>query len=387
MKKIDKSDWFRFFSDKSFPEKLAFFRLQPMSTPYELRVTTTAPVDKPAMQLYINIFPDNHTEDVNKVNDFSFNDDSLIKDYTSRNDRRPETFSFNVKIVGTGSTERQINTKIRYTHSRDRLLHKLNINYDRLPLNDKGFKACAVASLKFPEYDLKKFVKLETLDLDHTVNMSAQIAFGKNCFNHSKINIKALMSQTDEQKQFERTRDNVTHEKTNPYSNNYNYCLNSFKFKYDSYPYCHRYLYPISQMRKLVVDIEFHNISERMTNYTQKIFRIINRKQNQFSEMILRYDSPTPGRLTFESNSSVVSQKVDYRIDAPFYTQIFKDVPLSQNILPVFTFPLHDLQYIRVLRKVMKKRNKYYITDKNKLTVYPFFSRLYNSGKYCADFR
>lgn len=356
LRKTDKNDWFKIFTEKSFPEKLTLFRMQPMANPHEIRVTTTGPIDKPSLQLSISISTDNNiTDEENKVNDFSFKDDSYFKDYTQRKDRRPDTYSLSVRISVAGlHIQRLINTKIRYMHSRDRLLHKFNINYDRSAINETGFKACAVASMKFPEYDLKKFVKFETLDMDHTVNLSTKIAFGQNCDNYSKINIKAQMSQTEEQKLFERTRDKVTEERVNPYANNYNYCLNTFKFKFDAFPYCHRYLYPISQMRKLEVIIDYHNISERLTNCSQKMFGLLSRKHS--SDVSFNYDSPTPGLIRFESNTSVVSQKVEYRIYAPYYTLISRDVPLSQSLSPVFTFPLHDLQYLRVLRKIMKNR-------------------------------
>ena len=109
--------------------------------------------------------------------------------------------------------------------------------------------------------------------------------------------------------------------------------------------------------RKVIFfQIDFENISEKFTNYTQKLTQMLSRKYIQYSEVSYRYGNTTPGHIDFESNTSVSAQKVDYRITAPYYIQVYKDVPLWQHLVPVFTFPLHDLQYIRVLRKVVKSR-------------------------------
>ncbi|CAG2163742.1 unnamed protein product, partial [Oppiella nova] len=134
--------------EKSFPQRIAIYRIQPMANPYEIRVRTIAPVENASTQLSIIISADDY-----------------------------------------------INSA-----------------------NDNGFKVCAVASVKYPEYDLNKFAKLDTLGLDHTVNLTTRIAFGQNCNNESEINIKGDISQTDEQKILEKNRNKMTPEKSNPYA-------------------------------------------------------------------------------------------------------------------------------------------------------------------------
>ncbi|CAG2110598.1 unnamed protein product [Medioppia subpectinata] len=357
VRKTDKSEWFRLFTEKSWPQRITLYRMQPMANPYEMRVRTTALAENASTQLSITISSDHNMSDISDLIAFSADEDSHFKDYTSLKQKRAKNHSLNVKISSLGSIERTVNARIQYMYSRDRLLHKVNVYYDRSPANDNGFKVCAVASMMFPGYDLNKFVKLDTFDLDHTVNTTTRIAFGQNCNNRSKINFMAQLSQTDEQKMFEKNRDKVNDEKPNPYANNYNYCLNSFKFKYDSFPYCHRYLYPITQMRKLVFSIDYENISHKVANNTQKLWQFLSRKQSVYSDMSFRYGNATPGHIDFESNTSVSTQKVDYKLTAPYYTQHYKDVPLPQYLMPVFTFPLHDLQYHRVLRKVVKNPN------------------------------
>jgi hypothetical protein len=327
-----------------------------VANPYEIRVTAAPPQQNPTTEFTLTLSAIDNADEENEVTDFSFNEDSYFKDYTSRGDRKAEIHSLQLDISGAGNIQRNINAKIKYSHSRDRLFHKLNINYDRSPINDNGFKLCAAASMKFPDYDLNKFVKLDTLDLDQTVNLTGKIGFGENCESEAKINIKAQMSQTEEQKQMERTRDNISEDSPNLYATNYHYCRNLYKFKYDVFPYCSRYLYPITQMRNFVAAIDYENIPERLTNYTQKYVRMMSRKRYQYSDFSMRYEASTPGHIRYESNTSVVDLKVDYRLYAPYYTAIYKEVPLSPNLIPVFTFPIHELKYSRVLRKVIKNR-------------------------------
>jgi hypothetical protein len=354
----DKSEWFKFMSEKSLSEKLAFFRTQPVANPYEIRVTTAPPQQNPTTEFTLTLSAIDNVDEENEVTDFSFNEDSYFKDYTSRGDRKAVIHSLQLDISGAGNIQRNINAKIKYSHSRDGLFHKLNINYDRSPINDNGYKVCATASMKFPDYDLKKFVKLDTLDLDQTVNLTGKIAFGENCETAAKINIKAQMSQTEEQKQMERTRDNPSEDSPNPYATNYNYCRNLYKFKYDVFPYCYKYLYPITQMRNFVAAIDYENIPERLTNYTQKMIRMMSRKRFPYSDFSMRYEDSTPGHIRYESNTSVVNLNVDYRLYAPYYTAIYKEVPLSPNLIPVFTFPIHELKYSQVLRKFIKNRTQ-----------------------------
>lgn len=333
-----------------------YHRHQPKGRPYELRIQLAPADTNPTTEFKASLSWREAPEEENEVNDFSSEVDNAYKDYTTSNKaRQSETHVLKFEMTGEGNVQRNIKAALRYSHSRDRLFHKLKLDYDRAPLNGKGFKVCGVGSVRFPDYDMEKFVKLDTFELDHTVNLTGKLAFGENCDNQAKINIKAQASQSDEQRRLERSRDKLDPDSPNPYAATYLYCKNGFKFKTDSLPYCVPYLKTITDMRHFVASIDYENIPETFSNLTLKYLRMRTQPNYLHSDFRLNQEPVSPGHVQFESIASAVAPKVDMNIHAPSFTAEWKNVPYKY-MPPLSTFPMFNIRYLDNVYGVERQR-------------------------------
>jgi len=353
---LGRGEVYRFFADKSFLERMDHYKLSPTGKAIEAKVSTKPAEKNPSTELKMTIsWKKDVTDEESEVTDFSYNEDTFFKDYTSRADRKAETHVLKVEVTGEGDLQRSIFGELKYSHSRDGLLHKMNINYDRAPINDNGFKVCAVSSMVFPDYDMTKFTKLETFDLDHTVNMTAKIAFGENCVSSAMIKVKAQLSQSDEQKLLERSRDTIDPTSPNPYASKFLYCKSKSPLKWDVYPYCPKYLMSITQMRKLEASVEYENIPPKFSNMSMAWLRMRKDTNNEYTDAIMSPNARPEGKVYYESVSSVVNPTYKLKIEAPHFTMSMKDVPYPKNIPPVSTFPMFGYKYWQSVRGVMSR--------------------------------
>jgi len=216
---------------------------------------------------------------------------------------------------------------------------------------------CASGAIRFPTYDINKLGNLE-LGLDHSVNITTDIAFGKNCETDAKISYKATLGQTEEQKRFESEREDPEAPKRgNIYAQYYQDCKNS-KFVWNKFPYCQRYLYHITQLRNSVGDITYENIPPRFANLTKKYLRLVNTFRYPYLDIDYGYNLNEANRVHFETNTSVSpfgqGVKVDSRLFTPYFNAFYTGVPYP-GFIPVHTFPLFGYRY----RESLMKRRKY----------------------------
>lgn len=242
-----------FGTDKSIRQIIAEYTLQRHFIPHEYKISTVPDPENPINEVTFTLEFDERDGVADLDSGISVGDDDAFAQYTSGEGRKAETHIVKAELVGEGSVQRKINAELQYSHSEDRLYHKIFFNYNRAPVVDNGYKVCYASSLRVPD-----FRQFGEADLDNSVNATSKLAFGETCENGAKLTVSARFSQNEEQKRVERER---LSSGQNPYSNAYTQCLEK-RPRADAMPYCYEYLSLVAKGRSLVVDIEHEKIRE-----------------------------------------------------------------------------------------------------------------------------
>ncbi|CAL1295538.1 unnamed protein product [Larinioides sclopetarius] len=269
----DKGSWLSFFLNKDYRQKFYYMYANPNFEPYHVNVQFSHAATGATKELEGSVkyqyYDSEHTQP-----EFS---SEGFEDYKITDDENAPfcTCALELEAKGLGDKERKVNAKISWTRDLKRAHHKVNFYYDRSPFHSSetaDLKVCGSGFLKYPKYDLGKVAFLDTIGMNHQVESSLKLHFGKDCSTDQKVKIDGQFFTTEEQRLFESKREEPdTPEHYNPYAYYYQACLKERATGINYGEQCLEYIRLISTVHGYNFHGKFENLSKRFLNGTYKV--------------------------------------------------------------------------------------------------------------------
>ncbi|XP_064476654.1 uncharacterized protein LOC135390733 [Ornithodoros turicata] len=225
-----------------------------------------------------------------------------------------------VDFVYKGETKtRTVRAELQVTHTRDLLKHWVRFYYDRSPFHDVELNhttVCLDTAVTFPAKDWQKFSNLVTFYQGSTVEAKANLIYGANCSQGSRISLHGTYEHTDADA--EEIEDIASGKppsknrfKQNILRNLYEKCRFYQEQGIPMNYFCNKYLYQSSRLGKLNLDVEYHNLESPHGPYLLHVLHHHSKKHPDFFSTILSHFRGTDGKLRVVSQ--VPTQKESHQ--------------------------------------------------------------------------
>jgi hypothetical protein len=315
----DFGSWVDFFLEKDYREKFYYLYANPNFEPYNVDVQfsyagkdTTREVETEFSYHFfgenwiIPHFPEENFEDFDR----------------QKEDRGPLcTCAIKYNVIARGDKERKIHAVTSWTRDLKRTFHKFNFFYERTPFTPhetEDLKICGSSYLKYPKLDLIKFATLDTFDMEQTVKTEMKVHFGKSCNADQKFKVQGLITESEEQRDFNRRRDEPdTPEHYNEYAYYYQECLRERERGINYGEACMDYFDRLTTLHKYTFDVKYENLHPEFLNKTYMLGRMIRYMFYTHSDHNeLDVHNPV-GEMHIEANFSAKLPVADFRIQKP----------------------------------------------------------------------
>ncbi|XP_054714176.1 vitellogenin-2-like [Uloborus diversus] len=316
-----------FFFEKDYRQKFYYLFANPHFSRYDVNVQFSHAKEGATKQV--------DTEFTYKYYDEDYTSPHLTQEsfepYAKPEDRgQLYTCALEAEVTATGDKERKLEGEITWARNLRRCYHKVNFYYKRTPFTSddtRTLKVCGSSYLKYPKYDLIKLATLNTIDLDHTVQSELKAHFGKDCSSDQKIKVQGHFEETEEQKEFEKRREEPdTPEHYNEYSHYYHECQKERARGLNYGENCWKYMEVATTVHKYNFDVKYEHLSNRFLNFTYKVGGFLRHLlHNHADHNMIDVHNPE-GELHFSANFSSKLPVADIHVVKPHVVSNYYNV-------------------------------------------------------------
>ncbi|XP_022252919.1 vitellogenin-6-like [Limulus polyphemus] len=347
--------WFKFLTEKTFLENMYHLIANPYHNPFKVHVTMTTPIRDRTDKFEAVFSYDYHGAQLPDHKHFSSTYHNYADEYDnyvqSRTDRKSSTYILKAELTAHGQRERKLISELTYSFSRDNLYHKFSFYFDRTPFyseESENFKICMKGSMKYPRYDFQPLFELNTHTLDHKVNFTADLHFGRDCESNSKVTFRGHFDRTEEQRYLEeQKRHKLTHDYNNPYAYYYQKCIEGRINNHIYNENCYYYVLLATQLRQVILDVAYENIPDNVGNLTHKADYLLKYFLFPYMENNDCNVNHEEKHVHFEANLSMLTPTVDIRFYKPHEQTFFTHAQIPADVRPLNAFPAFDYSYLQ----------------------------------------
>ncbi|XP_076318011.1 vitellogenin-6-like isoform X2 [Tachypleus tridentatus] len=347
--------WFKFLSKKFLLEDMHQFTSNPHHNPLKVHVAMTSPKTFRTDKFEAVFSYDYHGAQSPDHKHFSSTYHNYADEFDnyaqSRIDRKSSTYVLKAEVTAHGQRERKLISELTYSFSRDSLYHKFSFYFDRTPFysnESENFKICMKGSMKYPHYDFQQLFELNTHILDHRVNFTVDMHFGRDCESHSEVTFRGHFDRTEEQRHLEKEkRSKLTHGYNNPFAYYYQNCINGRINNHIYNENCHYYVLLATQLRRVITDVAYKNIPDNIGNLTHKADYFLKYFLFPYMENNDCNVNHKEKHVHFEADMPMLTPTVDIRFYKPHEQTFFTHAQIPAGIRPLNAFPAFDYTYLQ----------------------------------------